>query len=36
MIISLDEFAKIRKDIKEFRLGKWGEGDSGVTVVSIK
>ncbi len=24
------------KTIKEYRLGKWGEGDSGVTVVLLK
>ena len=32
----IHQYLSGRKDIAGFRLGKWGEGDSGVTVVKIK
>ena len=33
---ALHAYLRKRGDIKEFRLGKWGEGDTGVTVVPLK
>ncbi|MBN2424711.1 MAG: endonuclease MutS2 [Calditrichaceae bacterium] len=34
--LGIHQYLSGRKDIAGFRLGKWGEGDSGVTVVKIK
>ncbi len=33
---ALHEYLRQRSDVKAFRLGKWGEGDTGVTVIPLK
>ncbi len=32
---AIHQYLARRKDVKDFRLGRWGEGDTGVTVVTI-
>ena len=32
----IHKYLKRQKNIKDFRLGEFGEGDSGVTIVTFK